>query len=364
MPSRGILGRRRRSCCRWELLLASLSAQRVCAGGVAAGRARRSRATIATTSREPFASSGRRDALGRRGDDRARLRCGTHSRRQPRRPALRGRRPQYARRGAIRIARQHLFMRAQPAGSRYRDRARIGGSPRVHDHVRVGSHCVRSTRSSPGRIPPCAAAYALARRVSEQLLLVRCSPRRTSPPAPHRSSRPKWRAIRCGARTGASPCFCSVARKMSRDRRWRRRRCMPRRCSRPTARSAWNARIRASYAGVGRRGVVGAAMIRRAVPTLRSRRNCCRFAGTRRCASGPTACANCGATPKPTTFCPANAIVTTSTPRGQRSHGYDSWPDLRFRNPIVLASGTAGYGREIDDVVDLARHRRICRRKR
>lgn len=27
---------------------------------------------------------------------------------------------------------------------------------------------------------------------------------------------------------------------------------------------------------------------------------------------------------------------------------------LRFRNPVVLASGTAGYGREIDDVVDLA----------
>jgi dihydroorotate dehydrogenase (NAD+) catalytic subunit len=28
---------------------------------------------------------------------------------------------------------------------------------------------------------------------------------------------------------------------------------------------------------------------------------------------------------------------------------------LTFRNPIVLASGTAGYGREIDDVIDLAR---------
>lgn len=26
---------------------------------------------------------------------------------------------------------------------------------------------------------------------------------------------------------------------------------------------------------------------------------------------------------------------------------------LRFRNPVVLASGTAGYGREIDDVIDL-----------
>lgn len=28
---------------------------------------------------------------------------------------------------------------------------------------------------------------------------------------------------------------------------------------------------------------------------------------------------------------------------------------LAFRNPIVLASGTAGYGREIDDVIDLSR---------
>jgi dihydroorotate dehydrogenase (NAD+) catalytic subunit len=28
---------------------------------------------------------------------------------------------------------------------------------------------------------------------------------------------------------------------------------------------------------------------------------------------------------------------------------------LTFRNPIVLASGTAGYGREIDDVIDLSR---------
>src|SRR6187401_1044984 len=28
---------------------------------------------------------------------------------------------------------------------------------------------------------------------------------------------------------------------------------------------------------------------------------------------------------------------------------------LTFRNPVVLASGTAGYGREVDEVIDLSR---------
>lgn len=45
---------------------------------------------------------------------------------------------------------------------------------------------------------------------------------------------------------------------------------------------------------------------------------------------------------------PPSASSAGSSPTSARVAG------LEFRNPIVLASGTAGYGREIDDVVDLS----------
>ncbi len=44
----------------------------------------------------------------------------------------------------------------------------------------------------------------------------------------------------------------------------------------------------------------------------------------------------------------SDASVTSPTPTAVTVAG------LQFRNPIVLAAGTAGYGREIDDVVNLA----------
>ena len=64
-------------------------------------------------------------------------------------------------------------------------------------------------------------------------------------------------------------------------------------------------------------------------------------------ASGPTVCASCAFLPS----LPDLGDRVTATAGVQ-----PPWTvaGLAFRNPVVLAAGTAGFGKEVDDVLDLA----------